>query len=175
MQTIGIALTIPPLVVASNAGSSKVQFIKRAEQPRTSLWMAPNDRELIFAESARLEEDFVWNGQLPQVMNHRRDSYSLDLALIESDMRGERRSERRHSVAVPWTLSLLCLNEAHKHCDATVAVHEVGIRPLQALASADFEILRQQVRYTFAPHARSPIFGYSRRCKSRFAGGMPAL
>jgi hypothetical protein len=161
--------------MASNAGLGKVQFIKRAEQPRTSLWMAPNDRELILVESARLEKDFVGNGQLPQVMNHRRDSYSFDLALIESDMRGEPRSERRHSVAVPWTLSFLCLDEAHKHFDATVSVHALGIRPSQALASADFKIPQQQVRYTFAPNARSPIFGHSRRSKPRFAGGMPAV
>jgi len=93
LQPIGITLTIPPLVMASNARLRKAQLLECANQAGSRFGMTTDDGKLLIGQSAGLEEDLIWNGQLPKIMNHRRGVYILDLALIESEMRGKRSCE----------------------------------------------------------------------------------
>jgi len=133
LQPIGIALTIPPLVMTTNSTSCKVQFIECADQTDARLGMAANDGQLIICQATGLEQNLIGNCQFPQVMDHRRGVHILDLALIESNMRGKRCSERCHTVAVSGTLAFLRFDESNEHFDAAVAFHAEPIRSLWTL------------------------------------------
>lgn len=90
LQPIGIALTVPSLVMAANTTLGKVQLIEGANQACSSLRMTTDDTQLFTRQPTGLEENLIWNGQLPEIVDHRSGVNLLDLALIESDMCGKR-------------------------------------------------------------------------------------